>query len=289
MRGHAEPQLVEDQEDESAFVTMTDMTVSILFILLILLAFFASQLRPKIDEAKVLAEKDRQIEVLLKENAALNRDLGKLQAAKRDKLEQYNAEVAEVRRRLLTVLQTRIDTEFPELRVRLSPSEDALQFVGEGLFVGGQSDLANDKSAKVRRIAEIIDAVLPCYTIGAQSAFSESCNAGRAVIESLQIEGHADSDGSRSLNVNLGAARALTTYNVMTGHIPRLIDHQNLEHQPVLSVASYGEDRPIAGNTTPEGKSLNRRIDLRFIMVRPARVDDIAKIDAALRGGGNSP
>ena len=35
-----------DEEDESVFISMTDMTVSILFIVLILLAFFASQLRP---------------------------------------------------------------------------------------------------------------------------------------------------------------------------------------------------------------------------------------------------
>lgn len=36
-----------EEEEESAFVSMTDMTVSFLFIVMILLAFFASQLHNK--------------------------------------------------------------------------------------------------------------------------------------------------------------------------------------------------------------------------------------------------
>ena len=34
-----------EEEEESAFVSMTDMTVSFLFVVMILLAFFASQIQ----------------------------------------------------------------------------------------------------------------------------------------------------------------------------------------------------------------------------------------------------
>ena len=36
-----------EEEEESAFVSMTDMTVSFLFVVMILLAFFASRFNPK--------------------------------------------------------------------------------------------------------------------------------------------------------------------------------------------------------------------------------------------------
>ena len=36
-----------EEEGESVFVSMTDLTVSFLFILLVLLAFFATQIQPE--------------------------------------------------------------------------------------------------------------------------------------------------------------------------------------------------------------------------------------------------
>jgi flagellar motor protein MotB len=62
-----------EEEEESAFISMTDMTVSFLFVIMILLAFFATQIAPKnsvpqerYDKvAKDLADRDRQVLVLL--------------------------------------------------------------------------------------------------------------------------------------------------------------------------------------------------------------------------------
>ena len=328
---HVDP----EEEEESAFVTMTDMTVSILFILLILLGFFASQLRPEPSEpALLLAEKDDRIAVLADENARLTSALNDLAsgegdiaslatdlAAARarlqardaqlettllesarltleiedlatrleavevvpvDRLQSYNTDVEEVRRRLLVDLRNRIDADLPELQVRISASGDALQFTGEGLFAPNSAGLSQTSMIKVRRIAEIVDAALPCVTTGSRARVLKRCNEGGALVEALQIEGHTDSDGSRRTNVNLGARRAAATYGAMIEHRPGLVDYQNLEEQPVLSVAGYGEDRPVAGNDTSPGKALNRQIDLQFIMTRPARVDDIARIARAL-------
>src|ERR1700680_300807 len=41
-----------EEEEESVFVSMTDMTVSFLFVVMILLAFFASQFNPKASAPK---------------------------------------------------------------------------------------------------------------------------------------------------------------------------------------------------------------------------------------------
>lgn len=313
-----------DEADESAFISMTDMTVSILFILLILLAFFASQLRlEQSDPAVLLKKKEKRIseyQVLLKkqenELLSLKRELGsldkrsktliatrlelrtqrqlverlereiaELKASRQDRLQAYNADVAKVRRRLLFDLQNEIDAEFPELQVRVSSFEDALQVVGEGLFGRGSYTLSIQSRSKIERISEIIDDALPCYTIGVRSVVLEACNPAYAVMEALQIEGHTDSDGARRKNVRLGALRAASTYSTMISHRPGLIDHENAARQPVLSVAGYGEDRPVASNETASDKGLNRRIDLRFIMLRPATVDDITLIKDALKAG----
>ena len=63
MRGGIRRRHHEDEE-ESAFVSMTDMTVSFLFIVMILLAFFASQLQdhdnvPRSELDKVVNERDQ--------------------------------------------------------------------------------------------------------------------------------------------------------------------------------------------------------------------------------------
>lgn len=64
-----------EEEEESAFISMTDMTVSFLFIIMILLAFFATQIAPKntVPEdlyekvRKGLEDRDRQVQSLLRQ------------------------------------------------------------------------------------------------------------------------------------------------------------------------------------------------------------------------------
>ncbi|SER47659.1 chemotaxis protein MotB [Tranquillimonas rosea] len=382
----------QEEEEESAFVSMTDMTVGFLFIIMILLVFFASQVRTqdvveRVTYDAVVAERDEwrtlaadradRIAVLEEEKArlietrdALVRDLAeaqemltrlsarldalmaniaalqlerdtlrtrvaelqdRLQAllAERaeleaqiarltedvrerddriaeleariaeleariadltaiDPLEAYLARVAETRRIILLRLRHAILLDFPELKVELSEESDALRFQGEGLFVSGRSSLTADKQAIVSRLAERLDEVLPCFTLGPRSRFDKECNAHAILIEAVQIEGHTDDVGSDFVNRNLSTARANTTFFAMTAAAGGLMDHRNLKGQPVLSVAAYGPDRPVTGNDTAQGRATNRRIDLRFIMVTPQDTDGIAAIRRALENSGEA-
>lgn len=70
---------------------------------------------------------------------------------------------------------------------------------------------------------------------------------------------------------------------------PSLRKHMNLNDQPVMSVAAYGPDRPVASNQTREGKDTNRRIEIRFIMVAPKDQKEIAIIRDALGTIGGQP
>lgn len=319
MRAQAK-RLPQEEEEESAFISMTDMTVGFLFIMMILLAFFASQIQDHdavsrseynrivqdrddwrgraetralvitrlVSEIDALSQqRDRlQVEIteLNRQIEDLRNQLAKLQRP--DPLEAYLAKVAHARRQVLTRLRNAIRADFPDLQVELSEESDALRFQGEGLFASGRSDLARDRREIVARLAQRLDEVLPCFALGEASRFDENCNPGFVMIEAVQIEGHTDDVGTDRVNRNLSAARANSTFFAMTQAAEGVMNHLNLKKQPVLSVAAYGPDRPVASNETAKGRATNRRIDLRFIMVTPQDTDGIEVIRKALHGIG---
>lgn len=301
-----------EDEEESAFVSMTDMTVSFLFIVMILLVFFASQLhdpdkvtraefeqvvreRDEVrreadrlkgqiaelqqrvqEQTRVIEQRDRRIQELEDELKRLRPE---------QPIETYLAKVAEQRRRILEALQIKLKTDFPDLQVVISEEMDALRFKGDGLFESEKSVLRPDKRLIVESIATRLNEILPCYTVGARSAWSEKCNDAGAAIEAVQIEGHTDATGQDSNNLTLSTNRANETFFAMVKREPLLVEHHNSRNQPVLSVAGYGKMRPVADNRTPEGRATNRRIDLRIIMYTPRSQDDIQKIREDLQKG----
>lgn len=69
------------------------------------------------------------------------------------------------------------------------------------------------------------------------------------------VEGHTDSTGGRELNMRLSRKRAETVAGVLAeGGFPA--DH--------IQTVGYGPDRPVASNSTAEGRGLNRRVTLRI-------------------------
>lgn len=71
----------------------------------------------------------------------------------------------------------------------------------------------------------------------------------------LAIEGHTDSSGSADLNQRLSEKRAAAVRNYLVSK--GLPSHR-------ITSAGYGENRPIADNSTAEGKKMNRRVELKF-------------------------
>lgn len=241
----------EDEEQESSFVSMTDLTVSFLFIVMLLMAFFATRYA---DETP-------------------------------DPLEEYLQRAAEARLRVLEALRQGITAEFPNLVVQISSQGDALQFQGEGLFETNEYELKERPQHIVRTIAATLHQVLPCYTTGPQSDWQQDCNQHYAIIDAVQIEGHTDTQGQEIGNLALSTARANVTFSAMIKHQRDLTNHLNVGGFPVLSVAGYGWMRPVATNQTESGRSKNRRIDLRIIMYTPVGQNDVERVVEQLRGG----
>lgn len=68
----------------------------------------------------------------------------------------------------------------------------------------------------------------------------------------LEIQGHTDSTGSESYNLELGERRAAAVRSYLS------VEHGIPLHR--MSVISYGDERPIADNSTTEGRAQNRRV-----------------------------
>lgn len=74
--------------------------------------------------------------------------------------------------------------------------------------------------------------------------------------EVIEISGHTDSTASATYNQNLSQRRAQSVVDYL---ITRGIPAKN------LVAKGYGEEKPVADNGLEEGRSLNRRVEFRFL------------------------
>jgi outer membrane protein OmpA-like peptidoglycan-associated protein len=73
----------------------------------------------------------------------------------------------------------------------------------------------------------------------------------------FEIEGYTDNLGSKKVNDQVGLARAeaVKQYLGVQHEIPR----------DCISVVSYGMEKPVADNSTPEGRARNRRVVIKVV------------------------
>jgi OOP family OmpA-OmpF porin len=76
----------------------------------------------------------------------------------------------------------------------------------------------------------------------------------------LEIQGHTDSQGREEMNQNLSQARAQSVLNELRAR--RVLTS-------TYAAKGYGESRPIADNSTEEGREANRRIEFRLLRPEP--------------------
>ncbi len=70
----------------------------------------------------------------------------------------------------------------------------------------------------------------------------------------VQVEGHTDSTGSESYNMDLSRRRAESVRNLM---LQRGVPSSRMQ------VVAYGETMPVATNQTAAGRQLNRRVEIK--------------------------
>jgi outer membrane protein OmpA-like peptidoglycan-associated protein len=76
----------------------------------------------------------------------------------------------------------------------------------------------------------------------------------KAPIDSIYIEGHTDSVGSDERNMQLSLRRCEAVQSWLTQN--DIASRQNIQIRP------FGESRPVASNSSAQGRAMNRRVEL---------------------------
>ena len=139
----------------------------------------------------------------------------------RAEIERAREEAAELQRRM-----QELEAEQTERGMLLT--------LGDVLFESEQSELANEATATIDRIAEFMD-VYP---------------ERRAM-----IEGHTDSMGEEDFNMDLSRERA---YSVRQALVARGVSSSR------ITTKGFGEAKPVASNKSSEGRRANRRVEIIF-------------------------
>jgi len=137
--------------------------------------------------------------------------------------------------------------------------------ISEGvLFDVGAADVKPQGQIVIRKLSSVLGTALE----------SEQFK-GR--VETIFIEGHTDNvpivTDIFPSNWELSTKRAINTWLTMSNANPKLTTLLNDKSEIIFSVSGYADTRPIAENSTEEGRRDNRRIDIRFSMTPPTEED----------------
>ena len=240
-----------DQEDnESYFVSMTDIMVGMLFVFILIIMYFAYQL--------------------------------KIQSEAQD---DYYQTATDHRTNILIQLKRDIEKD-GTTRVEIDAEQGILRVPEGVLFDSGIADITEGSNADLfsAKLASAFAGILRCSVLNSnKKVFGEprEClvkNPNRAFIDSVFVEGHTDDVPIRgglrnnfkiNTNLRLSARRATNTFENMLVKQPVLGAFRPPKDEPVFAVSAYGKTRPIDDNLNPEGRANNRRIDIRLLMYVP--------------------
>ncbi len=147
--------------------------------------------------------------------------------------------------------------------VKKFEEEDIAKKLDEELYKAGMKDLAEvqitDKQIKINIAAPVL---FPSGSAKLGRASSEILGPVAQVLNKLPndiiVEGHTDNvpikSGGYATNWELSAARA--------DAVVALLAEKYSVPQERMIAAAYGENRPVASNSTAEGRARNRRIEI---------------------------
>ncbi len=255
MKRYGITQAGDDEQGGGYLATVSDVVAGLVFVFILMLAFFVYQLADVTEDLTGEGETRRQI----------LHDIA-------DRLEGQGL---------------RVEVLYEQGVLRLS--ENAVN------FPLGVEQPIRDHRINVGYLAKTIAEVVPCYLESGNQPVvrprrndtsycavladpsSYPCHRKEFPwrLETLLIEGHTDDTPVRAGmrfrdNLELSSMRAATVHRMIAACEPGMESFLNTRGFPVLGASGYGATRPITG--APDGRHENRRIDLRFLLEPPQGV-----------------
>jgi len=211
-------------------------------------------------QKEIFAVKDALIELWTSDakgakslNAALDAERSRLERLNKEKAEeQARLEAEQARMAAVLILKEKAlaekdsllakqkaeaDKKLEALRSKtISVYKDArgtILSMSDILFETGKADLKQELKLNLAEISAILKSLL-----------NDS---------NIEVEGHTDDRGSDELNQKLSDNRALAVMNYLV---------ERGVNQAKLKSVGYGKTRPVADNSTDEGRAKNRRVEL---------------------------
>jgi chemotaxis protein MotB len=152
-------------------------------------------------------------------------------------------DVADLRRQLEAAIGQELEKH--EVVMQVTPEGFVISLKELGFFDSGQAALLPGAASKIERIAKVVS---------------------RPGLE-LRVEGHSDDQPIHNAqfrsNWELSTARAMAVLLL-------LVNDAGFDPSKI-SASGYGQYRPVADNLTPEGRRMNRRVDLVVVSARTAQ------------------
>jgi len=257
-----------DEGEENYFISLSDLMVGLLFIFLILFTFFALRMslfeEENVDlKGSMSSLQDQQAmlqDALKKENLAVRQRLSTAEEAARQLRTAQDILTNSDRIRAELLHRIRDEAEKKGIAIQADEERGVLRLPNELLFDPGQAVLKPRGQEVIGLLASIFQEVLQSSPVTPR-------------LEAILIEGHTDNTPINTPefpdNWTLSTARALNTYRALIGDQPGLEQLANRHDQSLFGVSGYGETRAIGDNGTDDGRRLNRRIDIRFVLAAP--------------------
>lgn len=211
---------------------------------------------------------------LQNDNRSLNAELDAQKKASQERLALYESQVAALNQRIATLEGTTVkdQKEKADLMAEQKAMEQKIAAEREfnrkylevqTLFRTDEAEVYKQRNQLVIRLKAMQFPVGTAVISPENFALLGKVQRAIQTFEgpSVVVEGHTDSTGSDEVNQVLSTQRAeaVSAYLVANKTIP----------SDKIDARGYGASRPLASNATPEGRAINRRID---VIINPSVV-----------------
>jgi len=166
------------------------------------------------------------------------------------------------RAELLHFLQEEMERE--GIKVTVDERHGILRISEGVLFDVGLADVKPQGQIVIKKLSSALEVALESEQF-------------KGHVETIFIEGHTDNVPIVTeifpSNWELSTKRAINTWLTMSSASSKLTTLLNDKGEIIFSVSGYADTRPIAENSTEQGRRDNRRIDIRFSMAPPTEED----------------